>query len=184
MTRAIASRYQPVLVVLHWLVAVMILGLLCVGFFVLANMPNSDPKKLDILVLHMSGGMFVLLLMIVRVIVRMRSARPAMATTGSPALDRLASTTHRVLYAIIFLMIASGWLTGYVISGVFANQGEHLPASFAVLPTFQVHATLAILLTLLIAGHVVAALYHQFVLKDGLFRRMWFGKRTIVPPEK
>jgi cytochrome b561 len=64
MNRALASRYQPVLVAPHWLLALMIIGLLCLGFFVLANMPNSDPKKLDILVWHMAGGMFVLVLMI------------------------------------------------------------------------------------------------------------------------
>ena len=45
MSRALASRYQPVLVALHWLVALMIIGLLCLGFFVLADMPNSDPRK-------------------------------------------------------------------------------------------------------------------------------------------
>ena len=39
------------------------------------------------------------------------------------------------------------------------------------------------LLAVLIAGHVAAALYHQFALKDGLFRRMWFGERTITPAE-
>ena len=88
MSRGVASRYQPVLVALHWLVALMIIGLLCLGFFVLANMPNSDPKKLDILVWHMSGGMFVLVLMVVRLIIRRWSARPAMAVTGSPLLDR------------------------------------------------------------------------------------------------
>ncbi len=56
MSRALASRYQPVLVALHWLLALMIIGLLCLGFFVLADMPNTDPKKLDILVWHMAGG--------------------------------------------------------------------------------------------------------------------------------
>ncbi len=108
MSRALASRYQPVLVALHWLLALMIIGLLCLGFFVLANMPNTDPKKLDILVWHMSGGMFVLVLMILRVIIRRWSARPAPAATGSPALDRLASIAHASLYVIVFLMIASG----------------------------------------------------------------------------
>jgi cytochrome b561 len=72
-SRTLASRYQPVLVALHWLLALMIVGLLCLGFFVLADMPNSDPKKLDILVWHMSGGMFVLVLMIPRVIIRLRA---------------------------------------------------------------------------------------------------------------
>jgi cytochrome b561 len=183
-SRAQASRYQPVLVALHWLLALMIIGLLCLGFFVLANMPNSDPNKLDILVWHMAGGMFVLVLMTLRLFVRSRSARPATATTGSPLLDRLASIAHYGFYVIVFLMIATGWFTGWLISGTFQPNGEPLPDSFAVFPTFRVHAALATLLAILIAAHVAAALYHQFVLKDGLFRRMWFGERAIVPAEK
>jgi cytochrome b561 len=181
MSRALASRYQPVLVALHWLLALMIMGLLCFGFFVLAQMPNSDPRKLDILVLHMSGGMLVLVLMIVRLIIRKWSARPAAATTGSPLLDRLAGLAHAGLYVIVFLMIASGWTTGWLISGAFQPNGDPLPASFAVLPSFQAHAVLAVLLAILIATHIAAALYHHFVLKDGLFRRMWFGQRDIGP---
>jgi cytochrome b561 len=179
---ALASRYQPVLVALHWLLALMIIGLLCLGFFVLATMPNTDPKKLDILMWHMAGGMFVLTLMIVRFIIRTWSARPAAATTGLPLLDRLASIAHYSLYVIVFLMIASGYCTG-IIAGlnrsVFQRDGEPLPNTFALFPTFQAHAVLGVLLTILIAGHVCAALYHQFVLKDGLFRRVWFGQRTI-----
>jgi cytochrome b561 len=180
---ALASRYQPVLVALHWLLALMILGLLCLGFFVLADMPNNDPSKLDILVWHMTGGMFVLVLMILRLIIRLCSAHPATAPTGSPLFDRLATIAHKSLYGIVFLMIASGWFTGWLISGVFQRNGETLPDNFAVFPSFQAHAVLAALLAILIAGHVGAALYHQFVLKDGLFRRMWFGKRTIVAAE-
>jgi cytochrome b561 len=181
---ATASRYQPVLVALHWLLALMIIGLLCLGFFVLEDMPNSDPKKLDILVWHMSGGMFVFVLMILRTIIRIWSARPAAATSGSPLLDRLASMAHYSFYVIVFLMIATGWTTGWLISGVFQPNGGPLPDSFAVFPTFQAHAVLATLLAILIVVHVAAAFYHQFVLKDGLFRRMWFGERTIVPAEK
>ncbi|PRC92048.1 cytochrome b [Solimicrobium silvestre] len=183
MSRAIASRYQPVLVALHWLIALMIIGLMCVGFFVLEEMPNIDPKKLDILKLHMAGGMFVFVLMILRVIIRTTSARPAPAESGSPRLNRLASITHLSLYVIVFLMIATGFSTGYVIRGAFQPNGA-LPDTFSVLPTFQAHAILATLLALLITGHVVAALYHHFVLKNGLFQRMWIGKRTIVPDEK
>jgi cytochrome b561 len=182
-SRVIASRYQPVLVALHWLLALLIIGLLCLGFFVLANMPNTDPKKLEILVWHMTGGMFVLVLMILRVIIRIWSARPATARTGSRPLDLLASIAHASLYVIVFSMIASGWFTGWLISSSFQRNGPPLPQSFALLPTFQVHATLAALLAILIAGHIAAAIYRQFVLKDGLLRRMWFGERTIDPAE-
>ena len=184
MSRALASRYQPVLVALHWFIALMIIGLLCLGFFVLAKMPNSDPHKLDILVWHMTGGMGVLVLMIPRLIIRIWSARPAAAATGSPLLDRLAPIAHGSLYVIVFLMIATGWTTGWLISGVFQPNGPPLPDTFRVFPTFRAHAILAVLLAILIAGHIAAALYHQFVLKDGLLRRMWFGQRTIVAAER
>ena len=106
------------------------------------------------------------------------------ATTGSSLLDRLASITHYSLYGIVFLMIITGWSTGWLISGAFQPHGEPLPDTFTVFPMFRAHATLATLLAILIAGHLSAALYHQFVMKDGLFRRMWFGERTIVPAEK
>lgn len=179
MSRAVASRYQPALVVLHWLVALLILGLLGLGFLVLGDMPNADPRKLSILVLHASGGMLVLVLMIARVIVRLCTARPA--PEGPPLLRRLAALGHFGLYAVVFLMIATGWLTGFLVSDVFAHPGAHLPDSLVMLPSFQAHAALSLLLTALIVVHVLAALYHQAVLKDGLFARMGFGRRTVVP---
>ena len=127
MSRALASCYQPVLVALHWLVALMIIGLLCLGFFVLADMPNSDPRKLDILVWHMSGGMFVLVLMILRVIIRIWSARPAIATTGSPLFDQLASIAHKSFYVIVFLMIATGWTTGWLSAARSSPMANRCP---------------------------------------------------------
>lgn len=184
MSRALASRYQPALVALHWLLALMIIDLLCLGFFLLADMPNTNPKKLEILVWHMTGGISVLALMILRFLIRIRSARPATATSGSRLLDRLTSIAHYSFYLIVLLIIASGWATGWFIRSMFQHPGELLPSNFAIFPTFQVHAILATLLAILIAAHIAAALFHQFVLKDGLFRRMWFGRRTIVPAEK
>jgi len=39
------------------------------------------------------------------------------------------------------------------------------------------HAALAAVLAGFMILHVLAALFHQFVLKDGLLPRMWFGQR-------
>jgi cytochrome b561 len=111
--------------------------------------------------------------------VRLCTARPA--PEGSPLLHRLAALGHFGLYAVVFLMIGTGWFTGFLVSSVFAHPGAHLPDSLVTLPSFQAHALLAVLLTVLIAVHVAAALYHQLVLKDGLFGRMGFGRRTVVP---
>jgi cytochrome b561 len=61
-----------------------------------------------------------------------------------------------------------------------------LPESFVAYPTFIAHGYIALLLAGFIVLHVLAALYHQFIRKDRLFRRMWFGRRAAkaaVPAE-
>jgi cytochrome b561 len=64
---------------------------------------------------------------------------------------------------------------------VFQGSGDPLPPSFAVYPTFAAHCYLAALLFGFIVLHALAAFYHQFVRKDGLFRRMLFGRRVTNP---
>jgi cytochrome b561 len=46
-----------------------------------------------------------------------------------------------------------------------------------VFPTRVIHGAIAKVLVALIAVHASAALYHHFVLRDGLLKRMWFGRR-------
>lgn len=175
------SRYHPLLVALHWLLAVLIIGALCVGFFWLAAMPNTDAEKIAVLRLHMAGGMLILALMVIRLAVRFSTSRPVDATTGSPSLDRLAPLAHYALYLLVILMVATGYSTG-ILAGlpaiVFGGSGDPLPASFDVYPTFIAHSYLAVALAALIALHVLAAFYHHVVLRDGLLRRMVFGHRS------
>ncbi len=179
------SRYHPLLVAMHWLLAVLIVAALLVGFFALAATPNTDPAKIAILRLHMAGGMLILALMLIRFIVRMLTSRPADATTGYPLLDRIAPITHYGFYLLVVLMAGSGFATGLVAGLpeiVFAGSGAPLPPSFAVYPTWVAHGYIAIVLVAFIALHVLAALYHQFVRRDGLFRRMLFGRRLSNVP--
>jgi hypothetical protein len=45
MKTTLVSRYHPLLVTLHWLLAVLIIAMLCIGFLVLAPMASTDPQK-------------------------------------------------------------------------------------------------------------------------------------------
>ena len=174
------SRYHPALVVLHWLLAVMILGLLFAGFFVVDKMPNSDPKKLDILMIHMSAGMTILVLMLARFAIRRAKTRPPAAETGHPLLDRLGRLVHSTFYIVVVLMAATGLATALLAGlnrSVFQRDGEPLPAHFGDFPTFKMHALLAFLLAALVILHIAAALWHTFIRRDGLIRRMSFAKR-------
>jgi len=47
-------------------------------------------------------------------------------------------------------------------------------------PMRSVHYVISRMLMALIALHAAAAIYHTFVLRDGLLRRMWFGKRVLT----
>jgi len=183
-TMKAVSRYHPLLVTLHWLLAVLIVAALAVGFFGLAAMSNADPRKIAVLRLHMAGGMLILALMVVRLVVRLRTPRPAPATTGHAMLDRLAPMTHWGFYLVVLAMVGTGYATG-ILAGlpaiVFAGSGDPLPLSFAIYPTFVAHGYLAALLAGLIALHLLAALYHHFVRKDGLLRRMSFARRVTIP---
>jgi cytochrome b561 len=129
----------------------------------------------------MSAGMLVFALMAVRLIVRLSTALPADAATRHPALGRIALAVHYGFYLLVLGMAVSGLSTS-ILAGlnrsVFQGSGEPLPPSFAIYPTFAAHSYLAWLLLGLLVLHVIGALYHQFFLKDGLFRRMWFGRRV------
>lgn len=181
MKAPLVSRNHPLLVLLHWLIAVLIVALLSIGFFLAVAMPNSDPQKISVLLIHMAGGMFVFALMVVRFIVRLSTAQPADAAARHRALGWIASAVHCGFYLLVFGMAGSGLSTS-VLAGlnrsVFQGSGEPLPPSFAVYPTFVAHFYLAWLLLGLLVLHVIAALHHQFFLRDGLFRRMWFGRRA------
>ena len=185
MKMILVSRYHPLLVVLHWLLAVLIVGLLCVGFIVLASMSNADPRKISILMWHMSAGMLVLTLMVIRFVVRMSTNRPADVTTGYSALDRIARVSDYGFYVLVLLMVGSGYATA-ILAGlnrsVFQDSGEPLPSNFEAYPSFVAHSWLALLLAGLIVLHVLAALYHQFARRVRLFRRMWFGPRVSDRP--
>jgi len=181
MKALLMSRYHRLLVALHWLLAVLIIAMLCAGFFLLAPMPNIDPQKISILLVHMSLGMLILGLTFIRFVVRLSTAKPAAATTGFAALDRAAPAAHYGFYLLVVLMAGSGLATAILAglnSSVFQKTGEALPASFTAYPTFTAHFYLALILASLIVLHVAAALYHQLALGDHLLRRMWFGRRV------
>jgi DNA-binding transcriptional ArsR family regulator len=76
----------------------------------------------------------------------------------------------------------AGMLTGHagVSQPAVSKHLAVLKLDFSIYPTFVAHATLAALLAGFIVLHVLAALFHQGVLKDGLLRRMLFGRRGPI----
>lgn len=173
------SRYHPVLVSLHWLLAFFVLFALGMGTLVLQHVPNDVPEKLNGLRGHTVAGILILALALIRLGVRLKTKHPDLVKTNSPLLNAMAIFVHYGLYLGIILMSASGLvLAGQSSLPAAVFEGSvPLSANFTAFGARAAHGWIATGLLVLIASHVAAAFYHQFVRRDGLLGRMWFGRR-------
>lgn len=87
------SRYHPLLVGLHWILALFILAALMLGAVVLVNVPNTSPMKIDALRTHTVGGGLIVIFMIVRWFVRANTSHPAPTTACSPTTSWVSSSS-------------------------------------------------------------------------------------------
>lgn len=155
----VQTGYSRLQIALHWLVA-----LLIVHQFLFSDAIAQVWKARDMSVqpdfsllvpLHVVGGALILLTVLWRLALRARRGAPPVEGDNS-ALRIIAQLTHLGLYALMLLMPISGALAWF--GGVGAAAAGH--------------NVLKLLLLALIALHVVGALYHQFVLRDGVMDRM------------
>lgn len=164
-------RYAPSQILVHWLAAALIVFLLVTGTFVLADMPNTA-DKVGSLRVHMILGALAGVLVVARVWLRRRRPQPPAVVA-----ERWARLGHMGLNVLVLLLVVSGAalaLQSGVADAVFA--GAALPESLEGLTLRKVHGLLTRLLMALIAVHVLAALYHQWIVRDGLLLRMRPGK--------
>lgn len=131
--------------------------------------------------IHMIVGITILFLLVVRLIVRWKTQHPDWASTGNKFFDWVGNLTHIGLYVLTFGMTITGIILADqrgILARIFGIGSTPTPGSFRRggfgLGFF--HGGIWTLLLLLILLHVGAALYHQFILKDNLLGRMWFGK--------
>ena len=162
------NRYNPVMVVLHWLTVLLILS---AGLLSDSEGGGSSPINI-----HMILGAVLLLVMVIRLVLRLTIRRPAWASTGNEFLDKLGELVHVGLYFFAFLILTFGGLIavqrnliGYVMGTGSVVQGRvgFFYGAIHQLGWFGVISLLFL--------HIGGALYHQFIIKDNLLKRMWFA---------
>lgn len=161
---------------------------------------------IPVLGVHMLLGISILVLLVVRLVIRWRSRQPDWASAGNALLDKIGVFTHWALYVFTFAITLTGLIlalqtnrlsrifstastsrpqfpSGQFQPGQAPPSGQFPPGGFEggfrrggfSLGAF--HGLSWTVLLLLIALHAGAALYHQFVRRDGILGRMWFGRR-------
>lgn len=172
-----ADRYGAMPVTIHWLTAILILALLGSGFQAAST---ADPAvKAAFLRFHIPIAVIVLLLTIFRIVWWWRIDMKPLRVQGSPLWqEQSARAVHVIFYIIILGMVASG-VGMMVLSGagpiIFGKSAAALP-NFNEYPPRIPHGLGGFFLVALLVLHTGAALYHQFVVRDNLLRRMWYSR--------
>ncbi|HEY4124582.1 MAG TPA: cytochrome b [Rhizomicrobium sp.] len=189
-TRDSQLRYGSISIALHWLIAALIIINLAGGLY-MSTLPHGDPSLPLIVMLHKSTGLTILTLSVLRLVWRLMNPWQPLPLDMSPLLRAAARFTHILFYVLIIAIPLSGW--AMVSSSVRSNAPilwyglfEWPKIGFlAALPpdqkkgwghTFgETHELLAFLAIALIVLHVGAALYHHYIRRDGVLRRMLPG---------
>ena len=184
-TAVAPKRYSATAITLHWVLGLVIVAVFGVGLY-MANLPFS-PLRLKLYNWHKWTGMTLLALTVFRLVWRATHRPPELPVHIADAMPtwqhRVHHATHTALYILFFAVPLLGWAyssaVGFpiVLFGVlplpdFVTADKAMAAFLK--PWHQASAYALIGLALL---HAAAALKHQFIDRDGLISRMWFGSR-------
>ncbi len=177
MRRGSAPEYSAITRILHWIVALLIIGLIWLGWW-MVDLSYYDRWYNRSLELHKSLGMLVLAIAMVKIAWVVYEGKPGFPDTIQPW-ERAAATAVHHLFFLLMLLIP---ITGYVIStsagdGISVFGMLEVPAVLPVSETLrevaiELHFWLAYATGALVAVHALAALKHHFVDRDETLRRM------------
>jgi cytochrome b561 len=171
-----SDRFGTLARVLHWVTFLLLLASFGIGL-TMVDLPLG-PRKLQVYSWHKWVGVTVFLITILRV--GWRCASPPPPFPGSmPGWQTVAAQlSHAGLYVLLLIMPISGWVMSSALGLSTAYFGL-VPLPDLVAPNRELgqaliflHNLLGLALAILISIHIVAALYHHFVLKDDIARRM------------
>jgi len=172
-------RHDGATRILHWLVAISIIALLAIGWY-MVGIPKQTPARGIFYNLHKSLGI-VAAALIVALIARSLTHRSPPLPASMPAWERRAANLgHVVLYVFMVLSVAAGYLTSSFSKFGPKLFGIPLPHwgwdDVALRERFATaHKLITLAIAVLIAIHIAAALKHLLVDRDGVFQRMLPG---------
>ncbi|MCB2017583.1 MAG: cytochrome b [Hydrogenophaga sp.] len=180
MSQAPVLRYHPLARVLHWLLALAIVGNFALGVY-MHELPFS-PARLQYYSWHKWAGVLVLAFSAVRLLTRLLAPPPPLPKaieSAMPGWQKLAHhATHLGLYLLFFAVPLSGWAfssaAGFpvVLFGVLPLP-DFVPVSESLADVLkEAHEVAAFAMAGLVILHVAGALKHQFIDRDGLMARM------------
>lgn len=177
MWRNTNQAYGGIAIALHWLVAIVVLGLFGLGLW-MVDLTYYDTWYRTAPSIHKAVGVSLFLVMVLRLLWRLVNPKPAPEPTLTHFERLAAGVVHGLLYVLLFGVMAAGYLISTAdgraidVFGLF-----QVPATLTGLPNQAdlagtIHLALAITVIVLAAIHALAALKHHFVDRDRTLLRM------------
>jgi cytochrome b561 len=172
-------RYGPTAKAFHWAVVILLLVQAPLGW-IMHGLRRAQPPDTPLTV-HVTIGMVILALIVLRFLWRL--SHPVAPESDLPGWQRVSSEwVHWLLYLVVLLTTLTGWLLDSAqgtdaafIGGValprLVPEGSALGQAIG-----RWHATMVWALVALFSLHVLAALVHYFVYRDGVMQRMLPGE--------
>jgi cytochrome b561 len=169
------ARYNRLAILFHWVMAALIFYA-AAAILIADDLPRGAFRDL-IKTSHNSIGAVVVALLALRILWRLVSTTPALPSAMTAQQQRLAKLAHLGLYALMaavpLLGMAAHFLRGRGLEFGFFSIASPLAANRALSRSIkEVHELAAYALLGLVAFHIAAALWHQFIKRDGLMGRM------------
>ena len=166
------TQYSTRMVIAHWLTLALLIAAWFLGHHLDDTRHEGGASLLNYAV-HGLTGAAILLLTLARLYFRRADGVPP--PVGDTPMDKVAKGIHHVLYALLLLLPISGILTvvtSKVCDALRAWDATLLPKKFNGVPAHDVHEILVTVLIVVVVIHVLGAIKHQFIMKDGLMERM------------
>lgn len=181
MFRNTHQHYGSVAIALHWLMALLLIGLIVLGLY-MASLPDVgfDKRKIQLVLLHKEYGILALGLAMLRLAWRVGNALPELVDQLPDWQKVAARFVHLCFYGLMFALPLSGWLMSSAASIPVYCFGVRLPDLIAhneyqFQALIQIHKWLGYVLIGFIGLHAGAALKHHFISRDDTLKNMLPG---------
>ena len=181
MTVRASGRYTGFAITLHWVVMLLVLTLVGLGFY-MTDIPRGTPERSFFYNLHKSIGLTTGIIVLIRLWWRAKNPPPPLPSSMPRWQVGASKLSHAMLYMCLILMPVAGFSASQ-----FTKYGVTYFELFKIPPMGTenkviydllqgVHETTAMVLIVLIVIHVLAAFKHLLLDRDGVFQRMLPGK--------
>jgi len=170
------EKYSNTAIFLHWLMFFLIFLMFVLGWY-MVDLPKGSPERTYFFGLHKSIGLTLALLAVLRLVWRFVKKPPELPDIISNRQQRIANLAHNLLYSLMFIQPATGYISSSFSGYKTKFWGIPLPHwgwKDQVLNELcsDIHMACYMALLCLIVLHIAAAIFHLFNSQVEILKRI------------